>query len=51
MNELIGAIKFIKFFAWERQWTGRVIEAREEELRVMIKDRINGIYFSILVRS
>jgi ABC-type multidrug transport system fused ATPase/permease subunit len=39
LNELIGAIKFIKFFAWERQWEERVGEARNEELKVMIKGK------------
>ncbi|CDZ98657.1 multidrug resistance-associated abc transporter [Phaffia rhodozyma] len=48
MNELIGAIKFIKFFAWEKQWTKRVTDIRQEELNVMVRDRVNSIYFTIL---
>ncbi|TBU36610.1 ABC transporter type 1, transmembrane domain-containing protein [Dichomitus squalens] len=33
LNELISAVKFIKFFAWEDQWTKRVMEAREGEMQ------------------
>ena len=31
LNELLGAIKAIKFFAWEEQWMGRVLGARAVE--------------------
>ena len=37
LNELISAIKFIKFFAWEDQWIKRVMESREGEMQWMIK--------------
>jgi hypothetical protein len=40
---LIGAIKYIKAFAWERQWSKRVIDARKVELKVVIRDRINNV--------
>ena len=40
LNELIGAIKFIKFFAWEDRWIERVLDAREVEMQWMIK----GLY-------
>ncbi|EDR03156.1 multidrug resistance-associated ABC transporter [Laccaria bicolor S238N-H82] len=37
LNELIGAVKFIKFFAWEERWIGRALDAREVEMQWMIK--------------
>ncbi|OWZ59598.1 hypothetical protein C356_00814 [Cryptococcus neoformans c45] len=37
MNELIGAIQFIKFFAWIEQWKGRAAEARSNEMKQMIR--------------
>jgi ABC-type multidrug transport system fused ATPase/permease subunit len=51
LNELIGAVKFIKFFAWEERWTQRVLDAREVEMKWMIKSRINSIMFSLLWTS
>lgn len=40
LNELIGAIKFIKFFAWEDRWIQRVLDARKVEMQWMIKGRV-----------
>lgn len=37
LNELIGAVKLIKFFAWEERWIGRALDAREKELKWLIK--------------
>ena len=37
LNELISAVKFIKFFAWEDRWVQRVLDAREVEMQWMIK--------------
>ncbi|THH08106.1 hypothetical protein EW145_g2928 [Phellinidium pouzarii] len=48
LNELIGAIKFIKFFAWEERWIGRALEARAKELEWLVKSRFNSIMFQIL---
>ncbi|KAI0372366.1 multidrug resistance-associated ABC transporter [Pilatotrama ljubarskyi] len=48
LNELIGAVKFIKFFAWEDRWIQRVLDAREVEMQWMIKSRINSICFSLI---
>ncbi|RDB18199.1 ATP-dependent bile acid permease [Hypsizygus marmoreus] len=48
LNELIGAVKFIKFFAWEERWIGRAMDAREAEMRWMIKARINSVLFYVL---
>ncbi|KAH9081540.1 hypothetical protein EDB83DRAFT_2214476 [Lactarius deliciosus] len=48
LNELIGAIKFIKFFAWEGRWIDRVSDARATEIKWMIKSRLNSIMFQML---
>ncbi|KAG8908992.1 hypothetical protein FRB99_000095 [Tulasnella sp. 403] len=48
LNELIGGVKFIKFFAWEAQWVKRAQDARQYELGWLIKDRINSTLFSFL---
>ncbi|KAJ7099479.1 hypothetical protein B0H15DRAFT_1002427 [Mycena belliarum] len=48
LNELISAVKFIKFFAWEQQWIDRALEARNEEIKWMIKARTNGVGFYCL---
>ncbi|KAF8957708.1 ABC transporter type 1, transmembrane domain-containing protein [Flammula alnicola] len=48
LNELIGAIKFIKFFAWEERWIGRALDAREVEMKWMIKARVNSVVFNLL---
>ncbi|KAJ1030229.1 hypothetical protein NDA16_001140 [Ustilago loliicola] len=33
LNELILSIRFIKFFAWERGWSQRVLRARQAEIK------------------
>ncbi|TKY90680.1 hypothetical protein EX895_000678 [Sporisorium graminicola] len=33
LNELVNSIRFIKFFAWERGWSERVMRARREEMK------------------
>jgi len=48
LNELLGAIKFIKFFAWEGRWTQRTMDARRKELSWMVKSRINSVLFSAI---
>ncbi|KAJ7057949.1 hypothetical protein C8F01DRAFT_1210797 [Mycena amicta] len=48
LTELIGAIKFVKFFAWEERWIDRALTARGNELKWMVKARINGVGFYIL---
>ncbi|KIY50596.1 hypothetical protein FISHEDRAFT_39032 [Fistulina hepatica ATCC 64428] len=48
LSELIGAIKFIKFFAWEGQWMKRALDAREYEMKWMIKARVNSVMFYML---
>lgn len=37
LNELISAVKFIKFFAWEERWIQRAMDARGVEMDWMIK--------------
>ncbi|PIL36802.1 ATP-binding cassette transporter [Ganoderma sinense ZZ0214-1] len=48
LNELITAVKFIKFFAWEDRWVKRVLDSRTVELQWMVKERLNTIGFSLL---
>ncbi|KAI0308316.1 hypothetical protein B0F90DRAFT_1681863 [Multifurca ochricompacta] len=48
LNELIGAVKFIKFFAWENRWIDRVSDARSKEMKWMIKARLNSVMFQLL---
>ncbi|KAG7443764.1 multidrug resistance-associated ABC transporter [Guyanagaster necrorhizus] len=48
LSELIGAVKFIKFFAWEDRWIDRAMEARGKELKWLIKSRVNWIMFHVL---
>ncbi|THH14161.1 hypothetical protein EW146_g6141 [Bondarzewia mesenterica] len=48
LNELIGAVKFIKFFAWEDRWIERALDAREVEMNWMVKARVNSVMFSML---
>ncbi|KAJ7270116.1 multidrug resistance-associated ABC transporter [Mycena haematopus] len=48
LNELIAAVKFIKFFAWEQRWIDRALKARDAEIQWMIKARINGVGFYTL---
>ncbi|KAF9442979.1 multidrug resistance-associated ABC transporter [Macrolepiota fuliginosa MF-IS2] len=48
LNELIGAVKFIKFFAWEERWIQRALDARENEMKWMVKARFNSVMFYFL---
>ncbi|KAG6908992.1 hypothetical protein DXG01_002481 [Tephrocybe rancida] len=51
LSEMMSAVKFIKFFAWEGKWVERVMEMREEEMRWMVKARVNSVAFSLLWTS
>jgi ABC-type multidrug transport system fused ATPase/permease subunit len=42
LNELISAVKFIKFFAWEQRWIDRALTARNAEIKWMIKGNFDG---------
>ncbi|KAK2461323.1 hypothetical protein APHAL10511_006850 [Amanita phalloides] len=48
LNELIGSVKFIKFFAWENKWIKRVLDAREVEMTWLSRSRINTVLFFLL---
>lgn len=48
LNELIGAVKFIKFFAWEERWIDRAMDARGVEMNWMVKGR--SLFHSCLMR-
>ncbi|KAJ6577612.1 multidrug resistance-associated ABC transporter [Mycena capillaripes] len=48
VNELIGAVKFIKLFAWEERWIKRALDAREVEMKWMIKSRLNSLMFFLI---
>ncbi|KAI0649819.1 multidrug resistance-associated ABC transporter [Trametes meyenii] len=48
LSELIGAIKFIKFFAWEDRWIQRVLAAREVELQWLVKARVNTVFLTLI---
>ncbi|KAF8189625.1 multidrug resistance-associated ABC transporter [Mycena galopus ATCC 62051] len=48
VNELIGAVKFIKFFAWEERWIKRAMDAREVEMGWMVKSRLNSLMFFLI---
>ncbi|KAJ7069893.1 hypothetical protein C8F01DRAFT_1114453 [Mycena amicta] len=48
INELIGSVKFIKFFAWEERWIHRALDAREVEMKWMIKSRLNSLLFFLI---
>ncbi|KAJ7505211.1 hypothetical protein B0H11DRAFT_1977471 [Mycena galericulata] len=45
VNELLGAIKFVKYFSWEELWIGRAMEARNEEMAWRLKGRLNNVLF------
>ncbi|KAH7927022.1 P-loop containing nucleoside triphosphate hydrolase protein [Leucogyrophana mollusca] len=48
LNELISAIKFVKFFAWEDRWIKRVMDARAVEIDWMVKARTNSVIYTAL---
>lgn len=48
MNEVIQAIKLIKFSAWESRWVARVLGVRQEELKWLRKLKISYLLSSIL---
>ncbi|SCZ87687.1 BZ3500_MvSof-1268-A1-R1_Chr2-2g05153 [Microbotryum saponariae] len=41
LQELISAIRSIKFFGWSRAWSAKVGEKRNDELAMMIREWIN----------
>ncbi|KAF8220228.1 hypothetical protein L208DRAFT_1335072 [Tricholoma matsutake] len=45
LNELIGSVKFIKFFVWEERSIERALDAREHEMKWMTKSHMNSVLF------
>ncbi|KAI8379596.1 P-loop containing nucleoside triphosphate hydrolase protein [Radiomyces spectabilis] len=48
MNEVLQGIRQIKFFAWERNWEKRIMEARGLELKHLRTSYISEVLFTIL---
>jgi F0F1-type ATP synthase membrane subunit b/b' len=42
VNEVVTGVKFIKFFAWEGKWIGKVMEARKKEIKWLISGETNA---------
>ncbi|GAA5957716.1 hypothetical protein JCM3765_003743 [Sporobolomyces pararoseus] len=47
INELFNAIRFVKYSADERNWLRKVGEKREDELKWLLKTRINNLVMLI----
>ncbi|KAL5520973.1 hypothetical protein ACEPAG_8895 [Sanghuangporus baumii] len=43
VSELLGALKFIKFFSWEDRWIAGTQGSRAKELMWLVKSRINSV--------
>ncbi|KAK4518579.1 uncharacterized protein ATC70_008798 [Mucor velutinosus] len=48
MNEVLQGIRQIKFFAWEKKWEQRVMDARRVELHHLGVTYLSGVLFSFL---
>ncbi|GAN05680.1 ABC bile acid transporter, the ATP-binding cassette [Mucor ambiguus] len=48
MNEVLQGIRQIKFFAWESNWSKRILESREAELRCIKKTYLSEVVFLLL---
>jgi ABC-type multidrug transport system fused ATPase/permease subunit len=48
MNEVLQGIRQIKFFAWEKKWEERIMDARKVELKHLGVTYINGVFFSLV---
>ncbi|KAG6887018.1 hypothetical protein C0995_002341, partial [Termitomyces sp. Mi166 len=49
LSELVGAVRFVKFFAWEGRWVDRVMRMREGEIAWMVRGEfvmLGGVSFS-----
>ncbi|KAI9204916.1 P-loop containing nucleoside triphosphate hydrolase protein [Polychytrium aggregatum] len=51
MSEVLTTIKLIKFYAWERYYEKRMIEARQKELRLMRKALLLKVTSFVVVFS
>ncbi|KAH8831236.1 hypothetical protein DL96DRAFT_1695080 [Flagelloscypha sp. PMI_526] len=45
--EVISSIKFIKFFAWEEKWIDRAMEKRANEIKQIVRARINEVFYTL----
>ncbi|KAK4700588.1 hypothetical protein P7C70_g5658, partial [Phenoliferia sp. Uapishka_3] len=48
LQEMIAAIRTIKFFGWTEAWVEKTEEKRAIELKWMVKEWINSIYLTLL---
>ncbi|GAA6034025.1 hypothetical protein JCM8097_000654 [Rhodosporidiobolus ruineniae] len=48
LNELINAVRFVKYSAEEEEFIARVTDAREKELAQVLRTRMNGLYVNAL---
>ncbi|GAN05655.1 multidrug resistance-associated ABC transporter [Mucor ambiguus] len=48
MNEVLQGIRQIKFFAWEKKWEQRVMDARQVELHHLGITYLSGVLFNFL---
>jgi hypothetical protein len=46
MNEVLGAIRMIKFMAWERKFEERVTKTRTKELKYLKRNYIIEVSFA-----
>ncbi|CAO3612277.1 unnamed protein product [Cunninghamella blakesleeana] len=47
MNELLNAIRIVKFFAWEEEFKTRIIETRDQELKAIRSRLYMFMYISV----
>ncbi|KAH8827185.1 multidrug resistance-associated ABC transporter [Flagelloscypha sp. PMI_526] len=47
VTEVINSIKFIKFFAWEEKWVDRTMEKRTNEIKQIIRARVNEVFYTL----
>ena len=50
LQELLGGMKIIKFFAWEERWIDQAMAARQEELRWQAKGGLLRAMLSVFYR-
>ncbi|EPB91889.1 hypothetical protein HMPREF1544_01183 [Mucor circinelloides 1006PhL] len=48
MNEVLQGIRQIKFFAWESNWSKRILESRDAELGCIKKGYLSEVVFLLL---
>ncbi|OAD04591.1 hypothetical protein MUCCIDRAFT_139587 [Mucor lusitanicus CBS 277.49] len=48
MNEVLQGIRQIKFFAWESNWSKRILESRDAELRYIKTGYLSEVVFLLL---